>query len=199
MRSPEGLRADADGWKQALRGQSGRETAALGYARVLTALDQKAQAVAVLQAAAVKVAKDQEILAAYGKALVDTGGYSQAPKCWRAPIRPTGPIGASSRRRASPQTASELHDRAQSALSRGAEDRAGRAGGHVQSRALLCLVEEAAGGRTGADRRLRATPRRIRGCARTSHWCWALQGRFDTATQTLRRDLSPGRRSDQRR
>jgi len=63
--------------------------------------------VAVLQAAAVKSPKDQELLAAYGKALVDYRAATARPsKCWRAPIRPTGPIGASSRRKASPQTAS---------------------------------------------------------------------------------------------
>ena len=52
--------------------------AAIAYARALRALDQKPQALAVLQQATIKVPKNLELMAAYGKALADVGRYPEA-------------------------------------------------------------------------------------------------------------------------
>src|SRR5262249_26217855 len=77
-RSQDALRTEADNLRKRYTANPGDKNLSLNYARVLTALDEKSQAAAVLQAALVKLPKDQELLAAYGKALVDTGDYNQA-------------------------------------------------------------------------------------------------------------------------
>jgi Flp pilus assembly protein TadD len=51
---------------------------ALAYARGLHALDRNAEAVAVLQGQAIRRPDDQEVLAAYGKALADAGRLREA-------------------------------------------------------------------------------------------------------------------------
>ncbi len=56
----------------------GEKAISLRYARVLRALDQRSQAVAVLEAAAIANQKDVEVQAAYGKALAEVGRLDQA-------------------------------------------------------------------------------------------------------------------------
>ena len=56
----------------------GEKTASIAYARSLRAFTRYDEAVAVMQAAAVKAPKDEEVLGAYGKALADAGQLSQA-------------------------------------------------------------------------------------------------------------------------
>ncbi len=51
---------------------------ALAYARALLALDQKLQAVAVLQGLAIQYPEDMKVLSAYGKALADAGRLQEA-------------------------------------------------------------------------------------------------------------------------
>jgi Flp pilus assembly protein TadD len=76
--SPESWRAAADEWGRRYDEKPGDKTVSLNYARALRMLDQRQQAVAVLEAAALKAPKDTEILAAYGKALVEVGQFKQA-------------------------------------------------------------------------------------------------------------------------
>lgn len=52
--------------------------AALAYARALRAREQNAQAMAVLENAAMRNPKDSEILGAFGRSLMDVGRYKQA-------------------------------------------------------------------------------------------------------------------------
>jgi Flp pilus assembly protein TadD len=56
----------------------GEKRASLAYARLLRETNQHAQAIAVLQTAAIKAPNDSELLAAYGKALADGGRFREA-------------------------------------------------------------------------------------------------------------------------
>lgn len=76
--TPEAWRAYADEWGKRYDAKPGDKTASLNYARALRALDQRQQAVAVLQSAALKSPKDTDILAAYGKTLAENGDLKQA-------------------------------------------------------------------------------------------------------------------------
>jgi Flp pilus assembly protein TadD len=77
-RSPEAWRAQADEWGSKYDQKPGDKQVSLNYARALRALDQRQQAVAVLQNAALKSPRDTEVLAAYGKALAENGDLQQA-------------------------------------------------------------------------------------------------------------------------
>lgn len=76
--TPEAWRRQADLWAPRFEANPGDATAALQYARALRMTDQKPQAVAVLQQAAIRSPSNPEILAAYGKALSDVGRYKEA-------------------------------------------------------------------------------------------------------------------------
>ncbi len=76
--APNDLRASAATWGDRYRANPSDKTAALNYARALRGLTQFQQAEAVLEDAAVKSPNDPEILAAYGKALADTGKFKTA-------------------------------------------------------------------------------------------------------------------------
>lgn len=76
--SDDAWRATAEEWGKKYDEKPGDKQASLAYARALRALDQRQQAVAVLESAAMKAPKDQEILAAYGKALAENGDLKQA-------------------------------------------------------------------------------------------------------------------------
>ena len=72
------LRSYAAEWGRKHDTDPGNKTAALNYARALRALTQYAQAVAVLENAAIKFPYDHQVLAAYGKALGDAGRLKEA-------------------------------------------------------------------------------------------------------------------------
>lgn len=72
------LRAYVAEWGQRSQSDPGDKTAALNYAQGLRRQTQYAQAAAVLQQAAIKHPYDHEILAAYGKALLDAGRLGEA-------------------------------------------------------------------------------------------------------------------------
>ncbi len=65
--------------------------AALAYGQALRNLDQRAQAVAVLEQAAIRHPQNPEILAAYGRALADEGRLDQALKVLGQAHRPDRP------------------------------------------------------------------------------------------------------------
>jgi Flp pilus assembly protein TadD len=74
----EQWRQSAEAWGQRFEANPGDAQAAVYYARALRATDQRAQAVAVLQQAAIRSPKDLQLLAAYGKALAEVGRYKEA-------------------------------------------------------------------------------------------------------------------------
>ncbi len=73
-----GLRRYAEEWGQRYDRNPRDKATAMTYARALHALDQNAQAVAVLQGLAIANPEDMKVLAAYGKALADAGKLTQA-------------------------------------------------------------------------------------------------------------------------
>jgi len=74
----EQWRQSAEAWGKRFEADPGDAQAAMYYARALRATDQRAQAVAVLQQAAIRSPKDLQLLAAYGKALAEAGRYKEA-------------------------------------------------------------------------------------------------------------------------
>ena len=64
--------------EKAYENHPGEKAASIAYARSLRALTRYDEAVAVMQAAAVKAPKDEDVLGEYGKALADDGQLSQA-------------------------------------------------------------------------------------------------------------------------
>jgi Flp pilus assembly protein TadD len=76
--SADEWRRAADAWGERYRANSGDPQAAIHYAQALRATGQRAQAVAVLEQASLRNAKNMEVLGAYGRALADVGNYQQA-------------------------------------------------------------------------------------------------------------------------
>ena len=72
------LRAYAEACQRRYEANPGEKQASIVYARALRALTRYSEAVAVMQTAAVKAPKDEEVLGEYGKALADAGQLSQA-------------------------------------------------------------------------------------------------------------------------
>ncbi len=72
------MRDYAETWRRKHEADPADQTAAINYARALRASTQYAQAVAVLEDAAVKHPYSTPVLAAYGKALADTGRLREA-------------------------------------------------------------------------------------------------------------------------
>jgi Flp pilus assembly protein TadD len=76
--TPDTWRRQADVWGPRYEANPADASAALNYAQALRELDQKPQAVAVLQQAAIRSPNQPALLAAYGKALADVGRYKEA-------------------------------------------------------------------------------------------------------------------------
>mgnify|MGYP006292265729 CR=1 FL=1 len=72
------LREFAEDWGRRYDANPGNKTTALTYARALGALNQHAQAVAVLRGLAIQHPEDMKVLGAYGKALADAGSLQEA-------------------------------------------------------------------------------------------------------------------------
>ena len=72
------LRAEAEALGRSFDADPGERRVSLRYARLLQGLDQRVQAAAVLERAALRQPKDTEVLAAYGKALSETGRVKEA-------------------------------------------------------------------------------------------------------------------------
>jgi Flp pilus assembly protein TadD len=76
--SEEDLRAYAEASRARYERNPGEKTASIDYARALRKLTRTSEAVAVMQVAAVKAPKDEQVLGEYGKALADDGQLAQA-------------------------------------------------------------------------------------------------------------------------
>jgi Flp pilus assembly protein TadD len=72
------LRRESETWGRRFEANPGDAAAGLRYAQALRGLGQHAQAVAVLQQAAMRSPKNLPVLGAYGKALADVGQYAEA-------------------------------------------------------------------------------------------------------------------------
>jgi len=77
-RDPTTLRQEARDLGERYDRKPGEKQVSLRYAAVLHALNQQAQAVAVLEAASIANPKDREVQAAFGKALAEAGRLDQA-------------------------------------------------------------------------------------------------------------------------
>jgi Flp pilus assembly protein TadD len=189
--SRDALRAEADSLGKRYSTNPGEKTASLGYARALAGLDQKSQAAAVLQAAAVKSPKDLEVLAAYGKALVDTGDYGQALEVLARAHSPDRPDWHILSAEGIASDGLGLHDRAQAfylAALKIAPNDPGVMSNLGLSYALSKKLPEAERVLTEAAR-IPSADGRVR---QNLALVLALQGHFDSASQTMRRDLTPG-------
>jgi len=72
------LRAYAEAARARYESNPGEKVASIDYAHALRALTRYDEAVAVMQTAAIKAPKDEEVLGEYGKALADSGQLAQA-------------------------------------------------------------------------------------------------------------------------
>ena len=85
------LRSTAESCRLRYEGNPGEKAASIGYARTLRALTRYREAVAVMQTAAVKSPKDEEVLGEYGKALADAGELAQAKDVLTRAYTPDNP------------------------------------------------------------------------------------------------------------
>jgi Flp pilus assembly protein TadD len=76
--SEDEWRRAAQAWGERYQANPGDPQVAIHYAQALRASGQRAQAVAVLEQASLRNAKNTEVLGAYGRALADAGHYQQA-------------------------------------------------------------------------------------------------------------------------
>jgi len=77
-RNPADWQAERERWSARYNGNPKDREAAFRYARALRALDQHAQALAVLQGAVLVHQNDRELLGAYGRSLADNGRLKEA-------------------------------------------------------------------------------------------------------------------------
>lgn len=77
-RSAAEWRREMEIWGQRYRETPHDSEVAMRYAQALRAIGQRAQAVAVLERAAIHNPKDKALLGAFGRALADAGNYKQA-------------------------------------------------------------------------------------------------------------------------
>ena len=85
------LRSYAENCRNRYERNPGEKSASIDYARALRALTRYREAVAVMQAAAVKSPKDEAILGEYGKALADAGELAQAKDVLTRAYTPDNP------------------------------------------------------------------------------------------------------------
>jgi Flp pilus assembly protein TadD len=85
------LRQFAEEWGRRYDRNPKDRTTAITYAKALHALDQNAQAVAVMQGLAIQYPEDMKVLGAYGKALADAGRLKQAAEVLQKAHTPERP------------------------------------------------------------------------------------------------------------
>jgi Flp pilus assembly protein TadD len=90
-RTPEEWRQLADHWGALYDKDNKNASNALNYATALRGTGQRAQAVAVLQQAAINHPKQPTIMAAYGRALADAGNYAEALRVFERAHQPERP------------------------------------------------------------------------------------------------------------
>jgi Flp pilus assembly protein TadD len=179
-----------DAWGRQYDRHPEDKATALNYAMALRAVEEHAQATAVLQRLAVKYPRDTEVLGAYGKALADSGRLREAAEVLpraHTPDRPNWSILS-----AQGSVADQLGDHEQAQGYYAAALKIAPAQPYVLSNLGLSYalskklpqaektLQEAAA-QQGADSRVRQNLSLV----------LALEGKFDSAEEVSRRDLSP--------
>ncbi len=85
------LRAYAQTCQRRYEANPGEKSASIAYARALRALTRYKEAEAVMQTAAIKAPKDEDVLGEYGKALADAGELLQAKDVLTRAYAPDNP------------------------------------------------------------------------------------------------------------
>jgi Flp pilus assembly protein TadD len=188
--SPEAARREAQVWGAKFDANPADAVAALRYAQALRASDQKAQAVAVLQQAAIRSPNHPEIGAAYGKALAEVGRLKEAAEVLssaHSPERPDWRILSTQG-----AVADQMGDHAQAQSYYEAALKI--VPGEPTVLSNLGLSYALSNRLAEADRTLRQAASQPRADARVRQnlaLVLGLQGKFVEAEETLRRDLSP--------
>jgi Flp pilus assembly protein TadD len=192
--TPEGWLNYSEEWGRRFEADPGDKTAALNYARALRAREQRAQAVAVLQQAAIRSPHDLDILGAYGRALSEAGRLKEAAEVLaqaHTPERPDWRILS-----VQGTVADQLGDHAQAQLYYRAALKIVPDEPSVQSN--LGLSYALASKLGDAERTLREAsehPRADKRVRENLALVLGLQGKFDEAEGVYRRDLSPAEAS----
>jgi len=184
------LRQFAEEWGRRYDANRKDKTTAITYARALHALDQNAQAVAVLQGLAIQYPEDMKVLGAYGKALADAGQLKQAADVLQKAHTPERPDWSVLSTQGSIADQLGDHDSARSYYEAALKIRPNESSvlsnlglSYALSRQLPQAEEtlRVAASQPGADMRVRQNLALV----------LALQGKFDQAEEWSRRDLSP--------
>jgi Flp pilus assembly protein TadD len=190
----EGWRGYAQDWGKRYDANPNDRTTALNYARALRNLDQRAQAVAVLQQAAIRAPRDMEILGAYGRALSDVGRFKEAAEVLAGahlPERPDWRILS-----AQGTVADQLGDHA--AAQRYYEEALKIVPGEPSVMSNLGLSYALAKRLPDAERTLRQASEHPRADGRVRQnlaLVLGLEGKFGEAEGILRKDMPPGEAS----
>jgi Flp pilus assembly protein TadD len=183
-------RQHADGLAAANAANPFDPQTAIAYAAVLRRLDQRSQAVAVLQQAALRNGEHLELMGAYGRALTDVGRFDEAEKVLaraHLPERPDWRILS-----AQGTVADQLGDSARARQYYEAALRIQPGEPSVMSNLGLSLA--LAGELPAAEKTLReaaANPRADQRVRQNLALVLGLQGNFKEAEATLARDLPP--------
>jgi Flp pilus assembly protein TadD len=192
--SPDGWASYSEEWGRRFEADPGDKTAALNYARALRAREQRAQAAAVLQQAAIRSPNDLDILGAYGRALSEAGRLKEAAEVLsraHTPERPDWRILS-----VQGTVADQLGDHAQAQLYYRTALKIVPDEPSVQSN--LGLSYALASKLGDAERTLRGAaehPRADKRVRENLALVLGLQGKFDEAEGVYRRDLSPAEAS----
>jgi Flp pilus assembly protein TadD len=183
-------RAYADAMGKRYDARPNDKTVVLNYAAALRHLEQYAQALAVLQQAAIRSPKDMDILGAYGRALSDVGRYKEAADVLtraHTPERPDWRIlsaqGVVADRMGNPQAAQDYYEAALKIVPNEPTVLSNLGLSYALSKRL-----------TDAERVLRQAAANPRADARVRQnlgLVLGLQGRFAEAEAELRKDMSP--------
>jgi Flp pilus assembly protein TadD len=190
QRTPQGWRSLAEEWRPVYEADPTNARAATIYGRALRELQQKQQAVAVLQTAALKNPQNQPLLGEYGRALADVGQFKQALEVLSRAHTPDKPkwrvlmaqgavldqMGQSEQARSYYDAALKLQPEDPSILSNLA-----------LSHALSNELETA----EGLLRRAQANPNATMRVRQNLALVLALQGKYDEAQDVASRDLPP--------
>jgi Flp pilus assembly protein TadD len=186
----EQWRQSAEAWGRRFEANPGDAQAAIYYARALRATNQRSQAVAVLQQAAIRTPKNAELLAAYGKALADAGRYKEAEEVLgraHAPERPDWRILSAQGAVADQVGDHALAQRYYDAALKIAPGEPGVLSNLGLSYALSKRLPEAEQALRQADAHPKADGRVRQNLALV----YGLQGKLQEAEAVLRRDLPP--------
>jgi Flp pilus assembly protein TadD len=189
QRTPQGWRSLAEEWRPVYEADPANARAATIYGRALRELQQKQQAVAVLQTAALKNPQSQPLLGEYGRALADVGEFKQALEVLsraHTPDKPNWRVlmaqGAVLDQMGQPEQARGYYD---AALKLQPENPA-ILSNLALSHALANELETA----EALLRRAQANPRATMRVRQNLALVLALQGKYDEAQDVASRDLS---------